>query len=251
MKILVAAKRVPDPDTRIRVRSDGAGIATEGVRFALNPFDAIALEAAIRLKEQGGASEIVVVGIDAETGVETLRAGLAMGADRAVLVREAAPLDPFAVAKLLAAVCRREQPQLILMGKQAIDDDCNQTGQMLAARLGIGQATFVSRLDLGPDQSTARCGRETASGTETVTVTLPAVVTVDLRLNEPRYVTALGILRAKKKPIQEVTPAELGVDPTPRTRLLHLAPAPRRKAGVRVQSVDELLARLRDEARVV
>jgi electron transfer flavoprotein beta subunit len=251
MKILVPLKRVPDADTKIRVKPDGSGIETDGVKFSVNPFDSIALEAALQLKEQLGAGEIVVVSIGDDACVEQLRAGLAMGADRGVLVRESAGLDPLAVAKVLAAVYRREQPRIVLMGKQAIDDDSNQTGQMLAALLGIGQATFVSKLVLVDDNSKARCCRETDAGTETVTVTLPAVVTADLRLNEPRYVTALGIMKAKKKPLEEATPASLGVDAVSRTRLVKLEPTPKRKAGVRVKTVDELVTRLRDEANVI
>ena len=251
MRILVPLKRVPDADTRIRVRPDGTGIETDGVKFSVNPFDLIALEEALRLKEQLGGSDIVVVSIGGGECVEQLRAGLAMGADRGVLVRCDAETDSLAVAKLLAAVYRREQPHLVLMGKQAIDDDSNQTGQMLAALLGIGQATFVSKLVLLENNSRARCGRETDAGMETVTVTLPAVVTADLRLNEPRYVTALGILKAKKKPLEEVTLAGLGVDVTSRTRVLKLEPPPIRKAGARLKSVDELIAKLRDEAKVI
>jgi electron transfer flavoprotein beta subunit len=251
MKILVPLKRVPDPDTRIRLNADGSGLDLDGVKFAINPFDAIALEEALRQRDQLASGEIVVVSIGTDDCHEQLRAGLAMGADRALFVRHEAPLDSLAVAKILAAIVRREQPRLVLMGKQAIDDDSNQAGQMLAALLGVGQATFISRLTLSEDGAKATCCRETDAGLETVTVTLPAVVTTDLRLNEPRYVTALGIMKAKKKPLEEVTPAELGVDATPRTRLLQLALAPQRKAGVKVKSVDELILKLREEARVI
>ena len=251
MKILVPLKRVPDSDTKIRVRPDGSGIETDGVKFSINPFDAIAIEEALRIKEKIGAGEIVVVTIGGEECMEQLRGGLAMGADRGVLVRAGDALDPLAIAKLLAAVYRREQPQLVLAGKQAIDDDSNQTGQMLAALLGVGQATFVSKLELIENQSKARCQRETDTGLETVNVKLPAVVTVDLRLNEPRYVTALGIMKAKKKPVEELTPAALGVDAVSRTRVLKLETPRKRQAGVRVKTVDELIDKLRNEAKVI
>lgn len=251
MKILVPLKRVPDFDTKIRVNSAGSGIETDGVKYSINPFDAIALEEAIRLRERLGEVEIVVVSIGAEDSQEQLRAGMAMGADRAVLVRHDQAIDSLAVAKILAAVYRKEQPNLVLMGKQAIDDDANQAGQMLAALLEIGQATFISKLDLAKDSKQAVCCRETDSGLETLSVTLPAVITADLRLNEPRYVTALGIMKAKKKPLEEITPADLGVDASSRTRVLKLRMAPQRKAGVRVKSVDELLQKLREEARVI
>ena len=250
MKILVPLKRVPDPDTKVRLAADGAGIETDGVKFAVNPFDAIALEEALRLREKGAAvTEIVVVSLGGESCAEQLRSGLAMGADRAVLVRTDAALDSLAVAKLLAGVCRREQPGLVLMGKQAIDDDSNQAGQMLAALLGVAQATFVSKLDLeGP---LARCARETDAGIETVTVPLPAVVTADLRLNEPRYVSLPGIMKAKKKPLEETTPEALGAAAVSRTTVVKLEKPAGRKAGVKVKTVDELIAKLRDEAKVL
>lgn len=251
MKILVPLKRVPDFDTKIRVNAAGSGIETDGVKYSINPFDAIALEEAIRLRESLGDIEIVAVSIGTEECQEQLRAGMAMGADRAVLIRHDSSLDSLAVAKILAAVYQREQPNLVLMGKQAIDDDANQAGQMLAALLGIGQATFISKLDLPKDAKQAVCCRETDAGLETVSVQLPAVITADLRLNEPRYVTALGIMKAKKKPLEEVATADLGVDTTSRTRVLKLRMAPQRKAGVRVKSVDELLQKLREEARVI
>lgn len=251
MKILVTLKRVPDYDTKIRVRPDGAGIETDGVKFSINPFDAIALEEALRIKEKLGAGEIVVVTIGGEDCIEQLRGGLAMGADRGVLIRAGSDLDPLAVAKLLAAVYRREQPGLVLAGKQAIDDDSNQTGQMLAALLGVGQATFISKLELLDNSARAKCQRETDAGLEVVIVKLPAVVTVDLRLNEPRYVTALGIMKAKKKPLEELTPDALGVEAVSRTRVLKLEPPRKRQAGVRVKSVDELIDKLRNEAKVI
>ena len=251
MKILVPIKRVPDADTKIRVKPDGSGIETDGVKFSVNPFDAIALEEALRLKEKLGAAEIVVVSAGSADCAEQLRNGLAMGADRALLVRADAELDPLAVAKVLAAVVKREQPNLVLMGKQAIDDDANQTGQMLAALLGIGQATFVSKLELLDNNTRARCARETDAGIETVTVALPAVITTDLRLNEPRYVSLPGIMKAKKKPIEELALADLGVTASSRTTLLKLESPPRRKAGVRVKTVDELVDKLRNEAKVI
>ena len=251
MKILVSLKRVPDPDTKIRVSADGSGLETDGVKYAINPFDAIALEEALRLKDQLGTAEILVVSIGSADCQEQLRAGLAMGADRALLVRHDAAVDSLAVAKILAKIYEREQPRVVLMGKQAIDDDSNQAGQMLAALLGIGQATFVSKLAVTADTTKANCSRETDAGLESVSVSLPAVITADLRLNEPRYVTELGIMKAKKKPLEELTPADLGVDPTSRTQQLKLTLAPKRKAGIKVKTVDELLQKLREEARVI
>jgi len=251
VKVLVPLKRVPDADTRIRVKPDGSGIETDGVKFSVNPFDAIALEEALRLKEKLGAAEIIVVSIGTADCVEQLRTGLAMGADRAVLVQADGAFDSLAVAKVLAAVVKREQPSLVLMGKQAIDDDSNQAGQMLAALLGVGQATFVSKLELLDNNTRARCARETDAGIETVTVALPAIITTDLRLNEPRYVSLPGIVKAKKKPIEEVTLADLGVNTVSRTTVLKLESPPRRKAGVRLKSVDELVDRLRNKAKVI
>ena len=250
MKILVPLKRVPDPDTKIRVAADGAGIDTDGVKFAVNPFDSIAVEEALRLKEKGAATgEIVVVTIGGDECAEQLRSGLAMGADRAILVKTTAALDSLAVAKILAAVCRKEQPGLVLMGKQAIDDDSSQAGQMLAALLGVGQVTFVSKVDV--QGGTATCLRETDAGIETLTVTLPAVLTADLRLNEPRYVSLPGIMKAKKKPLEETSPEALGVVATSRTKVVKLERPAGRKAGVKVKTVDELIAKLRDEAKVL
>jgi len=251
MKILVPLKRVPDPDTRIRLKPDGSGIETDGVKFAVNPFDAIALEEALCQREKGAGIEIVAVTIGGEECVEQLRTGLAMGADRAALIRVTGPLDALAVAQVLAACCRRERPDAVLMGKQAIDDDSNQAGQMLAALLGVAQATFVSRLELLAGGTRARCSRETDAGIEIIEVGFPAVITTDLRLNEPRYVSLPGIMKAKKKPIEELTLAELGVEPASRTTVLRLELPPRRKAGVRVKTVDELVTRLREEAKVI
>ncbi|MEI6390139.1 MAG: electron transfer flavoprotein subunit beta/FixA family protein [Verrucomicrobiota bacterium] len=244
MKILVLLKRVPDPDTKIRIKSDGSAVDLDGVKFAVNPFDSIALEESLRIKERLGEAEIVVATIGGDECVEQLRVGLAMGADRALLVKTADSLDPLAIAKVLAAIYRREQPALVLMGKQAIDDDSNQVGQMLAALLGIGQATFVSKLELIENHTKARCGRETDAGIETVSVRLPAIITSDLRLNEPRYVSLPGIIKAKKKPLEELALASLGLAVTSRTQVLKLeTPAPR-KAGVRVKTVDDLLEKL-------
>ncbi len=251
MKILVPLKRVPDPDTKIRVKPDGSGIETDGVKFAVNPFDSIALEEALRLREKLGAAEIVVVTIGGGECAEQLRTGLAMGADRAILVNTSASFDSLAVAKVLAAIYRKELPSLVIMGKQAIDDDSNQTGQMLAALLGLGQITFVSKLELTDDQQRARCSRETDAGIENLTVGLPAILTADLRLNEPRYVSLPGIMKAKKKPLEELTLESLGVSAASRTRILKLERPAGRKAGVRVKSIDELITKLRSEAKVL
>lgn len=251
LKILVPLKRVPDPDTKIRIKPDGAGIDLDGVKFAVNPFDAIALEEALRIGEKFGEIEIVVVSIGGEECVEQLRVGLAMGADRALLVKTSASLDSLAVAKALAAVCQRERPDFVLMGKQAIDDDSNQAGQMLAALLGIGQATFVSKLELIENNSKARCGRETDAGIETIMVKLPAILTTDLRLNEPRYVSLPGIMKAKKKPLDEIELSALGIAAASRTKLLKLEAPPKRKTGVRVKTVDELVDKLKHEAKVI
>jgi len=217
----------------------------------VNPFDAIALEEALRIKERLGDVEVVVVTIGGDECMEQLRIGLAMGADRALLIQTGDALDSLAIAKVLAAICRREQPVFVLMGKQAIDDDSNQAGQMLAALLGIGQATFVSKLELVENNTKARCGRETDGGIETVTVALPAVITSDLRLNEPRYVSLPGIMKAKKKPLEQATLADLGIAVASRTHVLGLErPAPR-KAGVRVKTVDELLEKLQQDVKVI
>ena len=251
MKILVPLKRVPDPDTKIRVKSDGSGIETDGVKFAVNPFDSIALEEALRLREKIGEAEIVVVTIGSSECAEQLRTGLAMGADRAILVQSDNAPDSLGVAKVLAAVYAKEKPNFVLMGKQAIDGDSNQAGQMLSALLGIGQATFVSKLELTDGNKRAQCSRETDAGIEKMTVALPAVLTADLRLNEPRYVSLPGIMKAKKKLLEEIPLASLGVDATSRTRLLKMERPTGRKAGVRVKTVDELIAKLRDEAKVL
>ena len=251
MKILVPLKRVPDPDTRIRLKSDGSGLELDGVKFSINPFDAIALEEALRIKEKGTEAEILVVSIGGPECIEQLRVGLAMGAERALLIQASNDLDPLAIAKILQAVFQREKPDMVLMGKQAIDDDSNQVGQMLAALLGLGQATFVSKLELQENNTEARCGRETDAGIETITVRLPAIITTDLRLNEPRYVSLPGIMKAKKKPLEEISLSALGVSAQSRTKVLKLEPPPRRKAGVRVKTVDELIDKLKHEAKVL
>ena len=251
MKILVPFKRVPDPDTKIRLRPDGSGIETDGVKFSVNPFDAIALEEALRLEARLGEIDIAVAAIGGEECIEQLRVGLAMGADRAILIRTTDPLDSLAVAKILAGLYRREQPNLVLMGKQAIDDDANQAGQMLAGLLALPQATFVSKLELAADLKQARCNRETDAGIETISIPLPAIITTDLRLNEPRYVALPGIMKAKKKPIEELTVAGLGVTAISRTKVLKLSAPPRRKSGVRVKTVDELIQKLRHDAKVI
>lgn len=251
MKILVPLKRVPDSDTRIRVKPDGSGIVTDGIKFSVNPFDAIAVEQALRLKESGAATEVVVASIGNDDSVESLRVGLAMGADRAVLIRLDTPTDSLVVAKILAGLFKKEQPAFVLMGKQAIDDDSNQAGQMLAALLGIGQATFVSRLELLEGGTRARCGRETDAGIETVELRLPAVLTTDLRLNEPRYVSLPGIMKAKKKPLEEIPAASLASDLQSRTRILSMEAPAGRKAGVRVKTVAELVDKLKNEAGVL
>jgi electron transfer flavoprotein beta subunit len=251
MKILVPIKRVPDPDTKIRLKPDGSGVDVDGVKFAVNPFDAIALEEALRLEDKLGEIDVVVVSIGGDECVEQLRVGLAMGADRALLVRTSESLDSLAIAKILAAIYQREKPDFILMGKQAIDNDSNQAGQMLAALLGIGQATFVSKLELIENNTKARCGRETDAGIETITIKLPAIITTDLRLNEPRYVSLPGIMKAKKKPLEEIELSALGVAAASRTKVLKLEAPPKRKAGVRVRTVDELVDKLKDEAKVI
>ncbi|MGO8737890.1 electron transfer flavoprotein subunit beta/FixA family protein [Rhodoblastus sp.] len=244
MKILVPVKRVVDYNVKIRVKTDGTGVELANVKMSMNPFDEIAVEEALRLKEAGKASEIVVVSIGPQQATETLRTGLAMGADRGVLVKTDEMVEPLAVAKILKAVASEEQPGLIILGKQAIDDDSNQTGQMLAALLGWGQGTFASKVEIS--DGSVDVTREVDGGLQTVTLKLPAVVTSDLRLNEPRYASLPNIMKAKKKPIAEKTPADYGVDVTPRLKVLKTAEPPSRKAGVKVGSVAELVAKLKD-----
>ncbi|RFP09284.1 electron transfer flavoprotein subunit beta/FixA family protein [Duganella sp. BJB488] len=249
MKVLVAVKRVVDHNVKVRVKSDGSGVDVANVKMAMNPFDEIAVEEAVRLKESGAASEVVVVSCGAMACQETLRTAMALGADRAILVHTDAELQPLAVAKLLKALADWEQPRLIITGKQAIDDDCNQTGQMLAALLDWPQATFASRLVIEGDQ--ACVSREVDGGLETLALALPALVTTDLRLNEPRYATLPNIMKAKKRPLDIVTPVELGVDVAPRLKVLGMAEPAGRGAGVMVPDVATLLDKLRQEAQVI
>jgi electron transfer flavoprotein beta subunit len=249
MKVLVPIKRVVDYNVKVRVRSDGSGVETANVKMSMNPFDEIAVEEAMRLKEAGLASEVVVVSCGVTACQETLRTGLAIGADRALLVESEVELQPLAVAKLLQAVCERESPGLVIMGKQAIDDDSNQTGQMLAGLLGWPQATFASKLKLADGR--AQVTREVDGGLETVSIRLPAVVTTDLRLNEPRYVTLPNIMKAKKKTLDVLKPAELGVDVSPRLKTLKVEEPPVRKAGIKVADVQALVDKLKNEAKVI
>ena len=253
MKVLVPVKRVIDYNVKVRVKADGTGVDLANVKMSMNPFDEIAVEEAIRLREKGVATEVVVVSIGVKQSQETLRTALAMGADRAILIEAAAhvntDIEPLAVAKLLAAVMAVEQPGLVLCGKQAIDNDMNATGQMLAALLGWSQATFISELAIADGQ--ALVTREVDSGLQRISVKLPAIVTVDLRLNEPRYASLPNIMKAKAKPMAVRTPADYGVDVTPRLTILKTVEPMGRKAGVRLGSVDELIAKLRDEAGVI
>ena len=249
MKILVAVKRVVDYNVRVRVRSDGTGVETANVKFAMYPFDEIAVEEAVRLKEAGTATEIVVVSIGPAQAQETLRSALAMGADRAILIQSDAAVEPLAVAKLLTAIAKREGVELAILGKQAIDDDSNQTGQMLAALLDWPQGTFASKLSL--ENGRAVVTREIDGGLETVSLALPAVVTTDLRLNTPRYASLPNIMKAKKKPLDLLTPAELGIDIAPRLVTLKVEEPPKRQAGVKVADAAELVDKLKHEAKVI
>jgi electron transfer flavoprotein beta subunit len=249
MKVLVAVKRVVDFNVKVRVKPDGSGVDTANVKMSMNPFDEIAVEEAVRLKEKGIATEIVAVSCGVTACQETLRTALALGADRAILVETGAELQPLAVAKLLKAIASKESPQLVIMGKQAIDDDANQTGQMLAALLDWPQATFASKVDVADNKTTVK--REIDGGLETLSMPLPAVITTDLRLNEPRYATLPNIMKAKKKPLETVTPDALGVDVTPRIVTLKVAEPPKRKGGGRVADAKELVAKLRNEAKVI
>ncbi|MFY8084302.1 MAG: electron transfer flavoprotein subunit beta/FixA family protein [Rubrivivax sp.] len=249
MKVLVPVKRVVDYNVKVRVKSDGTGVDIANVKMSMNPFDEIAVEEAVRLREKGVVSEVIAVSCGVTQCQETLRTAMAIGADRAILVECADELQPLAVAKLLKALADREQPGLIILGKQAIDDDCNQTGQMLAALAGLPQATFASRVEIADGK--ARVTREVDGGLETVSLTMPAVVTTDLRLNEPRYVTLPNIMKAKKKPLDVFKPGDLGVDVTPRIRTLKVAEPPRRGAGVKVPDVAALVDKLKNEAKVV
>jgi electron transfer flavoprotein beta subunit len=249
MKVLVTVKRVVDFNVKVRVKADGSGVETANVKMSMNPFDEIANEEAIRLKEAGKAEEVVAVSLGEAKCQETLRTALAMGADRAIHVQSDADLQPLAVAKLLKAVALREQPGLIMLGKQAIDDDSNQTGQMLAALLGWSQGTFASRIEIADGE--VQVTREVDAGLEKVALKLPAVVTADLRLNEPRYASLPNIMKAKRKPIDTLTPEELGVEASPRLKILKVEEPPRRQSGVRVESVAELVEKLKNEAKVI
>jgi electron transfer flavoprotein beta subunit len=249
MKILVPVKRVVDFNVKIRVKADGSGVELANVKMSMNPFDEIAVEEAIRLKEAGKATEIVAISIGPAQAAETIRTALAMGGDRGILVKTDAPVEPLAVAKILKAIVEAEQPGLVIMGKQAIDDDCNQTGQMLAALLGWPQGTFASKVVL--EGSNVVVTREIDGGLQTVKLTGPAIVTTDLRLNEPRYASLPNIMKAKKKPIDALTPEALGVDVTPRLKTLKVVEPPKRKSGVKVKSVAELVDKLRNEAKVI
>ncbi|MBP2312476.1 electron transfer flavoprotein subunit beta/FixA family protein [Azospirillum soli] len=249
MKVLVPVKRVVDYNVKVRVKADGSGVETANVKMSMNPFDEIAVEEAVRLKEAGKASEIIVVSVGPAASQETLRTALAMGADRGILVQTDAETQPLAVAKVLKALVDKEGPTLVILGKQAIDDDCNQTGQMLAALLGWPQGTFASKVV--PGEGSLTVTREIDGGLETVELKLPAVVTADLRLNEPRYASLPNIMKAKKKPIDTITPDSLGVDVAPRLTTLKVAEPPKRKAGVKVADVAALVDKLKNEARVI
>jgi len=249
MKLLVPVKRVVDYNVKVRVKADGSGVETAGVKMSMNPFDEIAVEEAVRLKEKGVATEIVVVSMGVAQCAETIRTALAMGADRGILVETDVELQPLAVAKLLKALAAKEQPGLIIMGKQAIDDDMNATGQMLAALLGWPQGTFASRVSIEGEKLTVT--REIDGGLETLELDMPCIVTTDLRLNEPRYASLPNIMKARKKPIETIKPADLGVDPAPRLKLVKVAEPPKRLAGQKVGSVAELVQKLRSEAKVI
>ena len=249
MKVLVGVKRVVDANIKVRVKSDGTGVDTANLKMAMNPFCEIAVEQAVRMKEAGTVTEIVAVSIGAAQCQETLRTALAMGADRAILVETTEEVQPLAVAKAMKALCDKEKPSLVIMGKQAIDDDCNQSGQMVAALLGWPQACFVSKIEVSGDS--AQITREIDGGLERLAAKLPLVMTTDLRLNEPRYVTLPNIMKAKKKPLEIVKPADLGVDVTPRLTTVKVAEPPARTAGVKLDDVSALVDKLKNEARVI
>jgi len=249
MKILVPVKRVVDYNVKVRVQSDGSGVDIANVKMSMNPFDEIAVEEAVRLKEKGAATEIVAVSCGVSQCQETLRTAMAIGADRGILVETNEELQPLAVAKLLKALIDNEQPGLVILGKQAIDDDCNQTGQMLAALADLPQATFASKVEIAGDK--AAVTREVDGGLETLSLTLPAVITADLRLNEPRYVTLHNIMKAKKKPLDTVKPEDLGVDVAPRLKNLKVSEPAKRGAGVKVADVAALVEKLKNEAKVI
>ncbi|MEH6437553.1 electron transfer flavoprotein subunit beta/FixA family protein [Massilia sp. DD77] len=249
MKVLVPVKRVVDYNVKVRVKSDGSGVDIANVKMSMNPFDEIALEEATRLKESGKVTEVVAVSVGVAQCQETLRTGMAIGADRGILVETAVETEPLAVAKIMKALADKEQPQLIILGKQAIDDDSNQTGQMLASLLGWPQATFASKVVLEDGKVTVT--REVDGGLETVALSLPAIITTDLRLNEPRYVTLPNIMKAKKKPLETIKPEDLGVDVTPRLKTLKVVEPAKRSAGVKVPDVATLVQKLRTEAKVI
>ena len=249
MKVLVAVKRVVDYNVKVRVKSDGSGVDIANVKMSMNPFDEIAIEEAVRLREKGLVSEVIAVSCGVAQCQETLRTAMAIGADRAILVETLDELQPLAVAKLLKALFDREQPGLVLVGKQAIDDDCNQTGQMLAALADLPQATFASRVELADGH--AIVAREVDGGSETLRIRLPAIITTDLRLNEPRYVTLPNIMKAKKKPLEVLKPGELGVDIAPHFRTLKVSEPPGRSAGVKVADVSALVSKLKNDAKVI
>ena len=249
MKVIVAVKRVVDYNVKIRVRADGSGVELANVKMSMNPFDEIGVEEAVRLKEAGVATEVIAVTIGPAQAQETLRTALAMGADRAILIKHDDYVEPLSVAKILKGVIAAEQPGLVILGKQAIDDDCNQTGQMLSALLGWAQATFASKLEINGSEATVT--REIDGGLQTIKVKMPLVMTTDLRLNQPRYASLPNIMKAKKKPLDEKTPADYGVDPATRLKVLKTTEPPKREAGVKVKSVAELVDKLKNEAGVI
>ena len=249
MKVLVPVKRVVDYNVKVRVKSDGTGVDIANVKMSMNPFDEIAIEEATRMREKGQVTEVIAVSCGVLQCQETLRTAMAIGADRAILVETAEELQPLAVAKLLKALVEKEQPQLVILGKQAIDDDCNQTGQMLAALLGWPQATFAFKVELADGK--VNVTREVDGGLETLSLTLPAIITTDLRLNEPRYVTLPNIMKAKKKQLDNYKPADLGVDVTPRIKTLSVNEPPKRSAGIKVADVATLVDKLKNEAKVI
>ncbi|MBP0446328.1 electron transfer flavoprotein subunit beta/FixA family protein [Roseomonas sp. SSH11] len=249
MKLLVPVKRVVDYNVKVRVKPDGTGVETANVKMSMNPFDEIAVEEAVRLKEKGVATEIVAVSIGPSQAQEQIRTALAMGADRGILVEAEGTVEPIAVAKLLKAIVEKEGPQMVILGKQAIDDDMNATGQMLAALLGWGQGTFASKVEVA--DGAVNVTREIDGGLETVKLTLPAIVTTDLRLNEPRYASLPNIMKARKKPIETMKPGDLGVDTAPRLKVIKVEEPAKRQAGVKVASAAELVSKLRNEAKVI
>ena len=249
MKVLVPVKRVIDYNVKVRVKADETGVELANVKMSMNPFDEISIEEAIRLKENGAAEEVVAISIGVQQCQETIRTALAMGADRGIHVLHDGDVEPLVVAKILKVLAEKEGPSIIIVGKQAIDDDSNQTGQMLAALLGWGQATFVSKIEVDGDH--VKATREVDGGLETITVKLPAVLTTDLRLNDPRYASLPNIMKAKKKPIDQITPSDLGVDPSNRMQILRVVEPPKRDAGVKVGDVAELVDKLRNTAKVI